>query len=229
MITEKFPYIKLSRKTIEGSRHYTCPDGTWVASVTTILDRTKAEASVQALKDWRKRIGHANAADITKMSAGRGTRLHSFLEKYILTDDIGDSGTNPFSIESHTMANCIISNGFSKVTEFYGSEISLHFPQLYAGTTDLIGLYEGEIVIIDFKQSNRKKDESWIDDYFLQLVAYIESHDYMYNTKITRGIIMMCSPPPNMIYQQFEISGNKLEIYKDKWWDRLEKYYSKIL
>ena len=41
MITNKFDYKALKKESVDGKRLYSCPDGNAVASVTTILDRTK--------------------------------------------------------------------------------------------------------------------------------------------------------------------------------------------
>ena len=143
MLVSRFPYEKLTRKTIEGQRLYSCPDGSKLPSVTTILDKTKTQEKKAALENWRKRVGKEKAASITAESGARGTRMHSFLEHYMNHDSIGDSGTNPFSIESHKMAEHVVKNGLIHVTEFYGSEVSLYYPQLYAGATDCVALYKG--------------------------------------------------------------------------------------
>ena len=57
MIKNKYNYTQLKRKSIEGKRLYTCPDGSAVPSVTTILDKTKPEEKKQALRNWKKRVG----------------------------------------------------------------------------------------------------------------------------------------------------------------------------
>ena len=68
MLVNKFPYQKLTRKSIDGSRVYACPDGTGVASVTTILAATKTEKAKKTLQQWRERVGPVNA---TKISVAR--------------------------------------------------------------------------------------------------------------------------------------------------------------
>ena len=42
-----------------------------------------------------------------------------------------------------------------KLEEVYGMETTLHYPAKYAGTADLVGIYQGQETIIDFKQSNK--------------------------------------------------------------------------
>ena len=139
-------------------------------------------------------------------------------------DSLGDAGTNPFSIESHKMANHIIKNGLTYVSEFYGTEVSLYYPELWAGATDCVALYKGDLAICDFKQTNKPKKLEWIEDYFIQISSYALCHDKLYDTNIKYGIIMMCDPTLN--YQEWIIEGSELEKYKEIWWQRLEKYYT---
>ena len=217
MLVPRFPYQKLSRKTTSGKRMYATPDGKSLPSVTTVLSETKPSEAKQALINWQKRVGKEKAAAITKEAANRGTRMHDFLENYMHGDLLRDPGTNPFSIQSHNMARHVIDNGLRFVKEFYGSEVSLYYPELYAGATDCTALYKDELAIIDFKQTNRPKKKEWIEDYFLQLAAYANAHNALYGTDIKRGIIMMCSA--DLKYQQFEIEPDRFEYYSDIWWN----------
>jgi genome maintenance exonuclease 1 len=224
MIVNKFPYLELKRINSSDGRKYITPSGDKLPSVTTILSKTSPKEKIIGLQRWRDSVGAVNAQAITNNSAGRGTRMHAFLENYIKTGSIGLIGNNPHSIKAHSMAEKIVSESLHKATEFYGSEISLFYPDLYAGTTDLIGVYEEEPVIIDFKQSNKHKKEEWIDDYFCQLYSYLAAHNKVFGTNIRRGIIMMCTP--DLIYQQFELNEKNFEQYSNKWWDRLHQYYN---
>ena len=225
MLVSRFPYQKLTRKTIDGQRLYSCPDGSKLPSVTTILAATKSKESKAALSNWKNRVGHAKAANITLEAGSRGTRMHSFIENYMHNDFIGESGTNPFSIESHKMAAHIIKNGLKDVTEFYASEASLYYAQLYAGATDTVFLENGQIVLGDFKQSNRVKLDDWVTDYKIQISAYIEAHNHQFGTSIAKGKIMMCTP--KLEYQEWILEGVELEKYKELWWKKLEQYYMK--
>lgn len=221
---DKYPYAKLKKNTIDGSRKYLTPDGRALPSVTTVLDKTKSEESKKALREWRDRVGHKKAQEITTEAAGRGTRMHKFLENYVKTSDTGAYGTNPYSKQSYDMAHVVIKKGLSKCQEFYGTEISLYYPEVYAGTTDLIGIHENAIAIMDFKQTNKPKKREWIDDYFVQTAAYALAHNELYKTKIKKGIIFMCDP--NLQYQEFMIEGKEFKHYTNLWWERLDKYYS---
>jgi len=123
------------------------------------------------------------------------------------------------------MARVVIDTGLKDMNECWGVEVPLYYSGLYAGTTDCVGMFKGEPAVLDFKQSNKPKKREWIEDYFLQLSAYICAHDKIHETKIKRGVILMCSR--DLTYQQFEIEGDELEFWKNKWWDRVEQFYNK--
>ena len=235
-ITNKFPYKEMKKVNVDGSRRYLTPDGEKVPSVTTILDATKSEESKQALRQWRNRVGHAKAQEITTEAAGRGTRMHKWIEDFIKLDVIGEPGSNPYSQQSHLMAQEIINNGLVKCDEYWGTEVSLFFPEVYAGTTDLCGIHDGSEAIMDHKQSNKVKKREWIEDYFVQTAAYALAHNEVYNTKIRKGVIFMCVKPELVDgvwakpqYIEFIIEGNEFDKYTDLWYKRLEKYYLKFV
>lgn len=226
-LPNKYPYSELKRQSVNGSRKYTTPDGFSVPSVTTILDATKPEEKKKALLEWRKRVGEEKAKQITTEAAGRGTRMHKWLENHVKTGNTGEPGTNPYSIQSHTMAKTIIDKGLSKCQEFWGTEVSLYFPEVYAGTTDLVGVHDNADCIMDHKQTNKPKKREWIEDYFLQLAAYANAHNEVYGTKIRKGVIFMCSADNQ--YQEFIVEGIEFDKWSDAWFKRLEQYYLTFL
>jgi len=227
MITNKFQYSTLNRVDSTEGRKYADPNGNKLPSVTTILTATTPIEKKEALIQWRKRIGNDKANDILKESSGRGTRMHKWLENYIKTGATGEPGSNPYSLQSHQMAHSIISQGLVKCNEFWGTEVSLYYPKIYAGTTDLVGLHEGSEAIMDHKQTNKPKKREWIDDYFIQLTAYAAAHDELYGTKIRKGVVFMCSQDNQ--YQEFIVEGNEFDKYSDLWFKRVEQYYMKFI
>ena len=227
MLVNKFNYKPLNRETVDGKRHYCLPDGSKVPSVTTILDKTKPEEKKQALQEWRNRVGHKKAQEITTEAAGRGTRMHKFLEDYIKTGQLSESGSNPYSIQSHRMADSIIRQGLINCNEFWGTEVPLYFPRVYAGTTDLCGIHSGSEAIMDHKQTNKPKKREWIEDYFIQLCAYAVAHNEVHGTKIRKGVIFMCDP--NAVYQEFILEGSEFDKYENIWFQRLEQFYSQFV
>jgi len=229
----KFNYQKLVR-TEGATRLYTTPDGNRLPSVTTILDKTKSEEKKAALQQWRDRVGHAQAQAITTEAANRGTRMHTYLERYIKEGLLPERGTNPFSWPSHAMAQEVIDKGLANVNEIWGVEIPLYFPGLYAGTTDGCGIHMNQEAILDYKQTNKPKRREWIEDYFLQICAYAEAHNELHGTNIKKGVILMCVKPEvdenyNFItqpeYQEFVLEGSEFNHYTNLWLDRVEQYY----
>lgn len=217
----------MQRVEVEGKRRYLTPDGEKLPSVTTILDATKSEESKQALANWRKRVGQQKAQEITTEAAGRGTRMHKWIEDYIKTGEIGTPGSNPYSIQSHQMATSIITQGLVKCNEYWGTEVPLYYPKIYAGTTDLCGVHDGSEAIMDHKQSNKLKKREWIDDYFVQLAAYANAHNEVHGTNIQKGVIFMCTA--DNVYQEFIIEGQEFIKYTDMWFKRVEQYYMQFI
>jgi genome maintenance exonuclease 1 len=230
----KFDYQPIPRVTIEGKRYYATPDGNNLPSVTTILDKTKPPEKVEALNQWRRRVGAEKAQQITTEAANRGTRMHTYLEQYVKEGAIKERGSNPFSWPSHVMAETVITEGLKNVSEFWGIEVPLYFPSIYAGTTDGAGIHLNEESILDYKQTNKPKKREWIDDYFVQLCAYAEAHNELHGTKIRKGVILMCVKPDldeqhniigKPVYQEFVLEGAEFDRYRDLWWKKVEQYY----
>ena len=219
---KKFRYPRTKRELIDGRRHYDINEGQWkLPSVTTILDRTQSAEKREALRKWREAKGEEEATRIVDSSAARGTAMHKILEKYIIEDgylDLTDNG-----LQAHNMAKQVIERGLCNVPEFYGSEATLYYPGLYAGSTDLVCIHKGEDAIVDFKQTNKPKKREWVEDYFLQLSAYGMAHDYVYKTTINKAVIMMCSK--DNYYQEFVISGSEFREAKHKFLKRVIEYY----
>jgi len=233
LLIEKYNYHRLERDESTGKRLYACPDGHKVPSVTTVLDKTKPEESRIALANWRKAVGEQKAQQITTEAASRGTRMHKYLEDYIKGEDLKESVSNPFAQQSLVMAKKVIADGFPGIQEVWGSEVPLYFPELYAGTTDCVGIHEGAESILDFKQTNKPKKLEYIDDYFLQLTAYALAHNEVHGTNIRKGVILMCVKPPEISpgvwgdpqYQQFILEPKDFDYWTDRWCDRVSQYY----
>ena len=147
--------------------------------------------------------------------------MHKFLECHVT--GVGYDDLTGLGQEAKAMAQKVIDVGLTPVEEIYGSEVTLYYPGLYAGSTDLVCVHNGKDSIVDFKQSNRPKREEWIDDYKLQIAAYAMAHDYVHNSKIEQGIIMVCTP--DLYYQEFLVNGAELRQWKHKFLKRLDMYY----
>ena len=215
-----YRYPKTQREKIEGKRHYVF-DKEKLPSVTTILSATESDEKRESLKAWRLKVGEDNATRIVDESAARGTAMHKILEKYVLGEGYLDETS--VGKQAHNMAIQVIQSGLSNVTEFYGTECTLYYPGLYAGQTDLVGIHKGQAAIIDFKQTNKPKRREWIDDYFMQLSAYAMAHNILFNTQITKGVVMMCSK--DNYYQEFIVEGEEFKKYAHNFLRRVDEYY----
>ena len=218
-LNKKYNYVRGIQAMEHGSRIYDF-DGMRMPSVTTILSKTKDQSFLTA---WKNKVGHENAERIKNVSASRGTAMHKFLEKHV--DGIGYDDLTTLGREAKAMAQKIIEDGLSKVTEYYGSEVMLYYPNLYAGSTDLVCMHDGMETIVDFKQSNRPKREEWIEDYYLQIAAYAMAHDSVYDSNIQQGVIMVCTP--DLYYQEFKCEGEKMRHYRHEFLKRLSQYHGK--
>jgi len=219
---ERFQYkpCKQINDPVTRKRVYLTPDGESLPSVTTILSATK---DMTHLNEWKKRVGEQKAKEITTEAAGVGTAMHANLERF-LAGLQRQPGNNPVHVQANSMADQIILNGLSKVNEVWAMEQSLYFPGLYSGTTDLVGVYNGEPAVMDHKQTNKPKKEEWVEDYKIQLVAYILAHNEVYKTDIKRGVVFMCSRACE--YQQFDLLPQDFNKYQDMWLNKVEEYYA---
>ena len=218
---KQFEYPASMRTSIEGRRHYEIT-GKKLPSVTTILQATQSQEKKDSIAKWQTKVGAVQADRVRDQAASRGTNMHNHLEKYILGEghlDLTDEGK-----VAKAMADVIISKGLCDMSEIWGSEVTLYYPGLYAGATDLVGVYDYEDSIVDFKQSNKPKRKEWIEDYFIQLAAYAMAHNQVYNTEITQGVILMCTP--NNYFQKFQVKGREFISYQHKFLERVDKYYN---
>ena len=215
-----YKYPKSKRELLKGSRHYDVNDEK-LPSVTTILQATQDAEKAESLKKWTQKVGEAAAKRVLEQATKRGTAMHSYLETYLQGGQILD--LRDVGREASSMAETIIAKGFNDIEEIWGSEVTLFYPNLYAGATDLCGIYQGRESIIDFKQSNKPKKAEWITDYKLQMIAYAMAHNCVYGTDIDQGVILMCTP--DNFFQKFTINGREFRELKWEWLQRLDNYY----
>ena len=220
----KFIYPKSTRSIVNGSRHYSIENSS-LPSVTAILSATKSEEDKAALAAWKERVGHKEAERIKNEASSRGTSMHTYLESFL---------RNKFNLElieednkAKKMAEEIIDNGLKKnLSEVWGAESTLYYPGKYAGTCDCAGIYNNRESILDFKQKNKAAREEYIEDYFLQLGAYSLAHNTVYNSRITQGVILLCTV--DFLFQEFIIEGNQLIEFQNKFLERVEQFYNQL-
>jgi len=218
---KQFDYPKTVRSSVDGVRKYSIGQEK-LPSVTTIISSTQDASKTESLKKWKARVGEVEAERIKNTAATRGTAMHSYLEHYVKGGNVLD--LSDVGREARNMAEVIIEKGFPDLEEVWGVECTLFYPGLYAGQTDMCGIYQGRESIIDFKQSNKPKRAEWIGDYKLQLVAYATAHDCIFGTNIEQGVILMCTP--DNYFQRFIVNGSEFKEYKWKWLQKISDYYT---
>ena len=214
----KYNYQKYTRDNDLGSRHYNVGDKK-LPSVTNILSATQSEDKKAGLDAWRERVGYQEAARITSQAALRGTEMHYVLENYI--DGRGYLNLSPEGAQPRLMAHEIVKN-LDKLKIVYGNEVSLAYEDLWAGATDVVGVYDEQPTIIDFKQSNKIKREEYVEDYYYQIAAYSLAHKKQYGP-ITQGLICVCTK--DYLYQEFKMNKEKLKEYETKWMERVKIFH----
>ena len=221
---KRFEYPTSMRSMIGGKRHYDIDAGNKkLPSVTTIL------GLIHRVKRSKNHCpGGVTGSALTKLHGSRtprqlrGTAMHNILEAYV-------NGTKridltPLGRQATVMADQIIKDGLNnRLSEVWGNEVTLYYPELYAGATDLVGVYDGVESIIDFKQSNKPKRREWIEDYFMQLGAYAMAHNFVYGTNITQGVNLICTK--DNLFQEFIVRGREFVDYQHKWLARVDQYY----
>ena len=220
-IIQKYNYAELKRQDGD-TRLYLTPDGEALPSVTTVLSKTKDKTF---LKQWRAKVGEKKAEEIIKSAGQIGTALHLYIERFVNGDKYKD--LTEIGVQAEKMAQKIIDEGLKDVSEIWGSEVHLYYPGKYAGTTDMIGIYKGRPAIIDFKQTNRPKKREWIQDYLMQLSAYAQAHNKLFNTDIDQGVILMCSR--DLTFQRFELQGENFTRAYDTFMKKLDFYSQSII
>ena len=215
-----YEYPKTVRSSVDGVRKYSIGQEK-LPSVTTIISGTQDPSKTASLTRWKLKVGEVEAERIKNTAALRGTAMHTYLEHYVKGGNVLD--LTDLGRVASSMGDTIIEKGLPDMDEVWGVETTLFYPGLYAGQTDMCGVYQGRESIIDFKQSNKPKRAEWIDNYKLQLAAYATAHDQVYGTSIEQGVILMCTP--DNYFQRFIVNGSEFREYKWKWLDKINQYY----
>ena len=218
-----YEYPTSTRALYNGERMYDVGSESKLPSVTTILAATQPEEKKASLAAWAARVGQNEATRIKDQAASRGTVMHHVLEGWLLDKphvDLTDVGQ-----QAEKMAYQIWNNGLqNRLNEFWGLEVTIYYPGLYAGATDVVGIYDNAESIVDFKQSNKPKRREWIEDYKLQLAAYALAHNEVYGTKIDKGVNLICTK--DNLFQEFVFEGQEFRQAKFDWLRRVDEYYN---
>ncbi len=218
-VRKLYKYESLQRIDAPEGRRYVYGDKK-LPSVTTVLSDTKDKSHLDA---WAARVGASEADRIKNEAATVGTHMHNVMERMIAARNL-PRPTNWLMCKGYEMGYKLINTYFRNLDEIWGSEVSLYYPDKYAGTTDLVGVYRGKPAIVDFKQSVKPKRREWIDDYFHQLAAYALAHDIIHGTNIEYGVVLMAVQDGTTM--EYSTAGQEFVRYKEEWMKRVEKFYA---
>ena len=190
--------------------------------MTNILSSTKDRKELDA---WAARVGPENAERIKNEAATVGTHMHNVIERMLAYRDL-PRPTTMLMTKGYEMGYKLVNTFFPHVQEVWGSEVALYYPEKYAGTTDMVGVYRDKPAVVDFKQATKPKRREWIDDYFHQLAAYALAHDIMHGTDIDYGVVLMVVQDGSTM--EFRTAGREFQQYKQAWMKRVEQFYESI-
>ncbi len=219
-IKKLYQYVSLQRQDLPEGRRYIYGEQK-LPSVTTILSATKKDKG--ALDAWIARVGQEEADRIKNEASRVGTYLHEVIERMVAYRHL-PRPTNWDMCRGYELGYKIINTYFQHVSEIWGSEVSLYYPEKYAGTTDLVGVYRDKPAIIDFKQSNKPKKRQWIEDYFCQLAAYALAHDKIHGTNIDNAVVLMAVRSDGST-AEFSTAGREFQGFKDMWMRRVDEFH----
>lgn len=187
----KFKYPELETESHNGQRWYLTPNGA-MPSITTIIGQTTPPEKVASLENWKNSLGIEKAAAVSKKAINHGTNVHLLAERHLKKEDVLAPINGQPVPEADRNAFNALKLKLNKIEEIWGQEVALYSNTIeVAGRCDLIGVFKGKPVIIDFKTSSRVKSRKDIADYALQLLFYGLSHNSMFDTSIETGVILM--------------------------------------
>lgn len=219
-VRKEYKYEELTREDGPNGRRYVYGNQR-LPSVTSILSFT---GNKEALLRWKKEVGEEEAERIKNEASSIGTYMHSVIERMVAARDL-PRPTNWWMVKGYEMGYRLVNTFFKNIDVIYGSEVPLYYPEKYAGTSDMVAMYRGQLAIIDFKQSNKPKKRNWIEDYFQQLAAYALAHDIVHGTRIEMGVILMACRDEQQTMLEFTTTGREWTQHGENWLRRVSQFY----
>ena len=178
----------LKAKNVNGKRFYehleTKEAYPSITSVLSIRDK-------KGLHEWRQRVGEEVANHVMIQAANRGTAVHNMVEDYLNNVDLEQVDKYKKQFLPRMMFN-VLKPELSKINNIRLQEAQM-FSSDYtvAGRVDCIAEYDGVLSIVDFKTSTKEKNESWIENYFIQGSAYAEMFKEHFGEEVTQIVILI--------------------------------------
>ena len=190
-MAKKFNFIDLDKsklpvtkgKKVDGFRFYDI-DGKAYPSITTVLGIQKKAQ----LQEWRDKIGENVANWEMGRAARRGKATHLLIEQYIKGLTPSERGELPLGLFR------LIKPYVDQIDNIHCLETIMYSKKLtIAGQVDCIAEYNGKLSVIDFKTANKERQESWIENYFMQTSAYAQMYEELFGKEIEQIVILLAS------------------------------------
>jgi len=190
-MAKKFNFIDLDKsklpvtkgKKVDGFRFYDI-DGKAYPSITTVLGIQKKAQ----LQEWRDKIGENVANWEMGRAARRGKATHLLIEQYIKGLTPSERGVLPLGLFR------LIKPYVDQIDNIHCLETIMYSKKLtIAGQVDCIAEYNGKLSVIDFKTANKERQESWIENYFMQTSAYAQMYEELFGKEIEQIVILLAS------------------------------------
>src|SRR5574344_107252 len=154
------------------------------AGVTKVLDKTSDKTF---LEEWRKRVGYEEADRIIKESQDIGNSLdglilESFKDDFVEKDYLGEQGFYLFKQLSNSLRKI---KPIALQLKIWSEKYKI------MGYLDCLGYYNGELSLIDFKNSRRKKLPDHYHNYLLQCTMYCIILKVLLNIEVKQIVLLI--------------------------------------
>ena len=171
------------RETPDGRFYKSPTTNLWYPSVTTVTGDSKKDF----FKTWRE--NPENEKNLAQALI-RGNELHAIVEKYLGNDPEYTKDHNPAYVGMVEK----LQKHIDKIDNIWMQETALWSDYMkMAGRVDCIGHYNGTVSIIDFKGSNKPKQEKYIQHYFQQTCCYALMFQDRYGVSIDQIVVLVAS------------------------------------
>ena len=175
---------QLKRKNTDKGRRYETPSGALYPSVTTIL----SHKSKPFIQEWRKRVGAKEADKISRVASVRGTKIHTLCEDALNNKEEDISKLSLLDQEMYKEFRPLL-NDIDNIRCLEATMYSDHLR--LGGQADCIAEYKGQLSVIDFKTSKKRKTRSQCYNYFIQCSAYAIMFEERTGIPINNSVILM--------------------------------------
>lgn len=201
----------LTAKSTKVGRLYQTPSGRFYPSMTTVL----GYFTKKSIHEWRAAVGEEEANRVARHACTRGNAIHHTAERYLNNEEnYLKKGEMPHVIQMWKSMQKVLDE---RVNNIIMQECPLYSDELMmAGRVDLIGEFDGELSIIDFKTSSRHKSKEEIEGYYLQECGYSIMFEERTGIRIDKLVTIMVVEGTNDSLIFIEKRNNWVDLLKEK-------------